>query len=121
MEFRFKNIKTPGWVENGCFSIYYSVYENEKEIGYIGLQELDFSRMVCNNICYKTFEPYRNQGKKKEYFKQFLNNCPFDFDVIRAKVMPDNIASQKILEYANCEVKVKHRDDGRICYTWKKC
>lgn len=115
-------MKSPAWCANSETSIYFRVIMitngKEEEIGYIGCQENDLGRGLCNNFCYKTFEPYRGQGFTKAYVKQFISDRILDFDCIRAKTPKDNIASQKVLEYAGFENRGK-RDDGKYGYTWK--
>lgn len=115
-------MRSPAWCAYPETSVYFRVFwlseSGETEIGYIGCQENDFGRGLCNNFCYKTFENFRNKGLTKAYVEQFVSDRIMDFDCIRAKVPRDNIASQKVLEYAGFENRGK-RDDGRFGYTWK--
>ena len=116
--FTFKHMRTPGWASGSDTAVYFKVLYNNNEIGYIGCQENDWGRGIINNLCYKTFEAYRNQGLTKAYIKEFIESKVVDVDVIRAKVPRDNIASQKVLEYAGFENKGK-REDNRYGFTWK--
>lgn len=117
-KFKFQHMKSPAWCADSMNSIYFKVFYEDNEIGYIGCQENDLGRGLCNNFCYKTFEPYREQGLTKEYVKEFIENKVLDFDCIRARVPRDNIASQKVLEFAGFENRGK-REDNRYGYTWK--
>lgn len=102
--FYFKHIKTPAWAKSN--DIYYLVIDEQmNEYGYIGLQDIDFSRGICGNLCYKTHIKFRGKGKSKHYLKQFLSWCPFEFDIIRAYVRKDNIPSIKMLEFCGFERK----------------
>ena len=120
--FRFQHMKSPAWCADSMNSIYFKVFtkidDEEHEIGEIVCQENDLGRGLCNNFCYKTFEPYRNQGFTKMYVKKFIEDKILDFDCIRAKVPRDNIASQRVLEYAGFENRGK-REDNRYGFTWK--
>ena len=120
--FRFQHMKSPAWCADSMNSIYFKVFAKtdgkEHEIGYIGCQDNDLGRGLCNNFCYKTFEPYREKGLTKAYVKEFIENKVLDFDCIRARVPRDNIASQKVLEYAGFENRGK-REDGKYGFTWK--
>ena len=111
-------MKSPAWCCDSMNSIYFKVFYEDEEIGYIGCQENDLGRGLCNNFCYKTFEPFREKGLTKAYVKEFIENRVLDFDCIRAKVPRDNIASQKVLEHAGFENRGK-REDNRYGYTWK--
>lgn len=96
--FKFKHMKTPTWASHT--DVYFVVLdENLNEFAYIGLQDLDLVRGVCNNLCYKTSKRFRGKGKSKEYLKEFLEWCPLNFDLIKASAKKDNIASIKMLEY----------------------
>lgn len=117
-KFKFQHMKTPAWSCDSANSIYFKVICNETEIGYIGCQENDLGRGLCNNFCYKTFESFRNQGLTKAYIGQFIKDKVLDFDCIRAKVPRDNIPSQRVLEANGFENRGK-RDDGKYGYTWK--
>ncbi len=98
MRFVFKHIKTPVWAKEE--DIYYLVIdENRNEIGYIGLQDVDFQKGFCKNLCYKTNLKFRGKGYSKHYLKDFIESCPFDFDMFKATVRIDNEASIKMLEY----------------------
>ena len=110
-------MKTPAWSCDSANSIYFKVICNETEIGYIGCQENDLGRGLCNNFCYKTFESFRNQGLTKAYIGQFIKDKVLDFDCIRAKVPRDNIPSQRVLEANGFENRGK-RDDGKYGYTY---
>lgn len=116
--FSFKHIKTPGWARSSN-DIYFLVLDEEKNnFGYIGLQEVDFSRGICGNLCYKTHVKYRGQGKSKYYVKQFIQECMFDIDLWMAYVVEENVSSRKILEY--CGFSVEDIKDGRIYYKLRK-
>jgi RimJ/RimL family protein N-acetyltransferase len=100
INFGYRYMRTPPWA--GDEDIYFMVTIDNNEIGYIGLQELNFKTGVCGNLCYKTRESYRKQGLTKEYVKMFITKaCPFNFVAIYAKVFNSNVASQKILDYSN--------------------
>ena len=122
-KFRFEHMKSPAWAADSQNSVYFRVFwekENESyDIGYIGFQENDFGRGLSRNMCYKTYEPYRRKGLTKEYVKYFVKNRILDLDCIRAKAPVDNIASQKILEYAGFENRGSRDDGEKIGYTWK--
>ena len=124
-KFRFKHMKSPAWCADSENSVYFKVFctpseENEElEIGYIGCQGNDFGRGLCNNFCYKTFEDFRNRGLTKEYVRYFIESRVLDLDCIRAKVPKDNIASQKVLEYAGFENRGSRDDGEKFGYTWK--
>jgi len=118
-DFKFTHMKSPAWAADSQNSVYFKVICDGVEIGYIGFQGNDFGRGLCNNMCYKTFEPYTNKGLTKEYVKYFIENRILDLDCIRAKTPKNNIASQKILEYAGFE-KRGSRDEGKnYGFTWK--
>lgn len=116
--FIYKHMRSPAWASDSVYSVYFKVIYNDKEIGYIGFQDNDFGRGLCRNMCYKTFEEYRGKGLTKKYVKNFLDKRILDLDCIRAKVPTDNIASQKVLEYAGFENR-GYRDDDKYGYTWK--
>ena len=120
-KFRFKHMRSPAWCACSETSIYFRVFwitkEGEKEIGYIGCQDNDLGRGLCNNFCYKTFDDFRNKGLTKAYVKQFVSDKVLDLDCIRARTPRDKIASQKVLEYAGFENRGK-RDDGKFGYTY---
>lgn len=122
-KFKFKHMRCPAWASDSQNSIYFRVYlvsENKAEdIGYIGFQENDFGRGLCRNMCYKTYEPFRGQGLTKAYVKQFVDDRVLDLDCIRAKVPKDNIASQKVLEYAGFENRGSRDEGSAFGYTWK--
>lgn len=107
--FTFKHMKTPVWAKEN--DIYFLVLDEEgNEYGYIGLQDVNFSRGVCGNLCYKTHKRFRGKGRSKQYLKEFLDCCPFEFDIIKASVKKDNIASIKMLEY--CDFKKQEESIG---------
>jgi len=111
--FSFKHIKTPAWAKKS--DIYFIVLtNNNQEIAYIGLQSLDFQLGVCNNICYKTFLDFRGNGWSKYYLFDFIRWQPFDFDIIKAFVKEENIASCKMLEYCGFTKKLKEQVNGYI-------
>lgn len=100
--FYFKHIKTPAWAKSE--DIYFLVIKDNEEYGYIGLQDVNFIKGVCENLCYKTHKKFRGKKESKYYLKEFLYSwCPFDFDIIKARVNEDNIASQKMLEFCGFE------------------
>lgn len=117
--FKFKHMRSPGWASTAENSLYFKVVYNDEEIGYIGCQENDWGRGIINNLCYKTFEQYRNRGLTKAYIKEFIDSKILDVDVIRAKVPRDNFASIRVLEYAGFENRGK-RDDNKYGFTWKR-
>ena len=98
--YSFEFMPTPVWANPS--DIYFNVKRKDVSIGYIGLQDLDFSAFTCDNICYKTKKSFRGKGYSKEYFDVFINDkIPFKFNRIKAKVLITNIASQKMLEKAS--------------------
>lgn len=102
--FTFKHIKTPAWANSS--DIYFlALDESNNEFGYIGLQDLDFSKGVCGNLCYKTHKNFRGQGISKHYLKEFLEWCPIEFDIIKAYVKRHNVPSIKMLEFCGFERK----------------
>lgn len=119
-KFKFKHTKSPAWCADSAKAVYFNVYnENDENIGYIGCQENDFGRGLINNFCYKTFENFRNKGLTKAYIKEFIDEKILDVECVRAKVPIDNIASQKVLEYAGFENRGKRDKGEKIGYTWK--
>lgn len=119
LNFKFKHMKSPAWASDSQNSVYFRVIYEEQDIGYIGFQENDFGRGLSRNMCYKTYEPYRGKGLTKEYVKCFVENRILDLDCIRAKTPVDNIASQKILEYAGFENRGLRDEGEKIGFTWK--
>ena len=121
--FKFRHMKSPAWASDSMNSVYFKVIweaeGNEYDIGYIGFQENDFGRGLCRNMCYKTYEPFRGKGLTKEYVKYFVENRILDLDCIRAKTPKDNIASQRVLEYAGFENRGSRDEGEKIGYTWK--
>lgn len=98
MEYNFIHMKTPGWANSN--SIYYRIIYNKthEEVGYIGIQDYNFTNGVCGNICYRIYNKFQRQGHGKTSFKEFIHSRIFDFDIYEAYVKKDNIASIKILE-----------------------
>ncbi len=119
LSFKFKHMKSPAWASDSQNSVYFRVIYEEQDIGYIGFQENDFGRGLSRNMCYKTYEPYRGKGLTKEYVKCFVENRILDLDCIRAKTPVDNIASQKILEYAGFENRGLRDEGEKVGFTWK--
>lgn len=113
--FEFVHTKTPCWAS--AEDIYFSVRCENLEIGYIGLQRVDFKTGSCENICYKTNINLRNHGLTKKYFKQFIEKgCPFNFDEIKATVLSTNISSEKVLKNAGFELydRIKNKQFYRL-------
>ena len=119
LNFKFKHMKSPAWASDSQNSVYFRVIYEEQDIGYIGFQENDFGRGLSRNMCYKTYEPFRGKGLTKEYVKCFVEDRILDLDCIRAKTPVDNIASQKILEYAGFENRGLRDEGEKIGFTWK--
>lgn len=122
--FEFKHTKSPAWCADSAHSIYFKVFlktdnSSVEEIGYIGFQENDFGRGLCNNMCYRTYDSFRNKGLTKKYIKEFLDEKILNLECIRAKTPKNNIASQKVLEYAGFEKMGPREEGAKIGYTWK--
>ena len=114
-KFDFVHTKTPCWAS--AEDVYFSVRYKDLEIGYIGLQSINFKTGLCDNICYKTNTKFRDCGLTKRYFKQFIEeSCPFIFDEIKATVLSTNVASEKILKNAGFELydKIKNKHFYRL-------
>lgn len=105
MEYNFIHMKTPGWANSN--SIYFKVVcrSTNEEVGYIGIQDYDFSKGICGNICYRIYNKYQKRGHGKKSFKEFVYSKFFDFDVYEAFVKKDNEASIKILEHCGFKRK----------------
>lgn len=109
--FTFKHMKTPAWAKSNT-DIYFLVLDSlDNKYGYIGLQDVDLVKGICHNICYKTNKKFRGQGKSKYYLEEFIEWCPFEFDLFKANVRKDNIASIRMLEYCGFEkVSTKNKN-----------
>ncbi len=106
--FIFKHMKTPAWSKSNK-DIYFLVTNKEgARLAYIGLQDVDLSKGLCNNLCYKTNKKFRGKGISKFYLRDFIEWCPLELDIFRASVRKDNIPSIKMLEFCGFEkVSVK--------------
>lgn len=101
--FTFRHMKTPAWAKDQTDIYFLVLDENNNKYGYIGLQSVDLTKGVCHNLCYKTHKKFRGQGKSKYYLKEFIEWCPLEFDIFKATVRKDNIASIKMLEFCEFE------------------
>lgn len=117
-ELKIRHGKTPSWSSGENIYFYIFKEDTREPIGYIGLQDLDFTDGSCNNICYKMKPEFRGLGLMKKAFNQFINEIPFKFDIIKASCSLTNIPSQKILESAG--FKRVSAVSGSIKYSRKK-
>ena len=87
-------------------NIYYAVFLEGVEVGYILLENYDF-KLGRAEVAYKVHKPFRNKGIATEMLKEFIDIIPqyfclFFFD---AKVKSDNYPSCKVLEKAGFKEK----------------
>jgi len=96
-------MKTPAWAKDKTDIYFLVLDENRNSYAYIGLQDVDLNKGICNNLCYKTHKKFRGQKRSKHYLKEFIEWCPLNFDVFKATVRKDNIPSIKMLEFCGFE------------------
>ena len=87
-------------------NIYYSVYLEGIEVGYILLENYDF-KLARAEVAYLVYKPFRSKGIATHMLKEFVEEVPNYFNVsyFDAKVRSDNIASCMVLEKAGFKEK----------------
>ena len=82
-------------------NIYYAVFLEGVEVGYILLENYDF-KLGRAEIAYKVLKPFRNKGIATKMLKEFVDIVPqyFNLSFFDAKVRSENYSSCKVLEKA---------------------
>ena len=80
-------------------NIYYAVFLEGIEVGYVLLENYDF-KLGRAEIAYKVHKPFRNKGIATKMLKEFINIVPqyFNLSFFDAKVRSENYSSCKVLE-----------------------